>query len=588
MFQIRWLWSNMDVRYRVRYLFALFLSVFTTVLMLVNPFLSRELVDTVIVGHDTAPLPRLLGLMMAVQVLVQGLRYVMVMTYEHSSQNMVYNLKRKLFDNLQHQEMAFFDHNRTGDLMTRLSGDLDWCRHFASYLVYVLLECFVRFGVTLAFLMFINRKLALALLAVAPFLLAISTVYTRTIRPKFMQMRNRMAAMNTAAQENIAGNKTVKAFAREEYEKEKFREQNQAYRQTNLDINKCWLSFYPGLDFLANAMTLITIFFGAYLIMQGELTFGELTVFTSLSWALSSPMSTLGGTLNDLQRFFSSANKVIEVFYDRPIIVDRADAESHPHPEGRVEFRHVDFSYHKEKVLDDVSFQVEPGRTLAIMGATGSGKTTITGLLSRMYDVTGGEVLVDGCNVRLWKLAELRRTIAEALQDVFLFSDTIASNIAFGAPTLTRKQIADFARRAGAQEFIEKMPQHYDTVVGERGVGLSGGQRQRIALARAMAMQAPVLVLDDTTSALDSETEQYIRQQLRDLPYACTKIIIAQRISSVRDADEIIVLDHGRIAERGTHDQLLANHGYYYETYCLQNDIPYDESSIRSCMKGGE
>lgn len=584
MFQIRWLWANMDSRYRWLYLFATFLSVTTTIMMLINPFLSAELVDTVIVGHNTEPLLRLLLTMMVVQVVLQGLRYLMVICYESSSQNMICNIKAKLFENLQHQEMSFFDRNRTGDLMTRLSGDVDWCRHFAAYLFYVLLECIVRFGVTLAFLMFVNRKLSLALLAVAPLLLGISALYTHTIRPKFVKMRDKMAAMNTAAQENIAGNKTVKAFAREEYEKEKFREQNKAYRQTNLEINKCWLSFYPGLDFLANAMTLITIFFGAYLIMRGELTYGGLTMFTSLSWALSSPMSTLGGTLNDLQRFASCASKVIEVFYARPIIVDRTDAVSHPRPRGEVEFRHVDFSYNKEKVLDDVSFRVEPGKTLAVMGATGSGKTTITGLLTRMYDVKGGEVLVDGCNVRLWKLDELRRTVAEALQDVFLFSDTIASNIAFGDPELTPAQVAEFARRAGAEEFIIKLPEQYETVVGERGVGLSGGQRQRIALARAMAMRAPVLVLDDTTSALDSETEQYIRQQLKELPYACTKIMIAQRISSVQDADEIIVLDHGRISERGTHEQLLANRGYYYETYCLQNDIPCGERA----GKGGE
>lgn len=584
MFQIRWLWANMDGRYRWQYIFATFLSLLTTVMMLINPFLSAELVDTVIVGHHTEPLLRLLLTMLAVQAVVQGLRYVMVICYESSSQNMICNIKAKLFENLQHQEMSFFDRNRTGDLMTRLSGDVDWCRHFASYLFYVLLECFVRFGVTLAFLMSVNRKLALALLAVAPLLLGISALYTHTIRPKFVKMRDRMAAMNTAAQENIAGNKTVKAFAREEYEKDRFREQNEAYRQTNLEINKCWLSFYPGIDFLSNAMTLITIFFGAYLIMEGELTYGGLTVFTSLSWALSSPMGTLGGTLNDLQRFSSSADKVIEVYYARPIIVDRTDAVSHPQPRGEVEFRHVDFSYRTEKVLDDVSFKVEAGKTLAVMGATGSGKTTITGLLSRMYDAKGGEVLVDGCNVRLWKLDELRRTVAEALQDVFLFSDTIASNIAFGVPTLTRAQIAEFARRAGAREFIERMPQRYETVVGERGVGLSGGQRQRIALARAMAMRAPVLVLDDTTSALDSETEEYIRTQLRELPYACTKIIIAQRISSVRDADEIIVLDHGHICERGTHEELLANRGYYYETYCLQNDLPCGDR----VEKGGE
>lgn len=574
----------MDRRYQWRYLLGILLSVTTIVLMLVNPFLSAELVDTVIVGGDTAPLPRLLLAMLAVQVLVQGLRYAMVMCYESSAQNVVYNLKSRLFQNLQHQEMAFFDKNRTGDLMTRLSGDVDWCRHFVAALFYVLLECFVRFGVTLTFLMFINVKLTLGLLAAAPPLLCITAFYTRRIRPMFIQLRDKMAAMNTAAQENIAGNKTVKAFAREAYEKEKFRAQNEAFRTANLEINKCWLSYYPALDFLGNAMTLITIFFGAFLIMRGELSFGGLTLFTSLSWALSSPMSTLGAHLNDLQRFASSANKVIEVYYARPTIVDRADAVPHPAPRGAVEFRHVDFSYGGEAVLRDVSFAVRPGGTLAVMGATGSGKTTLAALLSRLYDVKGGEVLLDGCNVRLWRLDELRRAVAVATQEVFLFSDTVAANIAFGAPALTDAEIADFARRAGAAEFIEKMPDGYDTVVGERGVGLSGGQRQRVALARALAMRAPVLVLDDTTSALDSETEAYIRGQLRQLPAACTKIIIAQRISSVRGADEILVLDHGRVAERGTHEQLLAARGYYYETYCLQNDLPF----AGNAPEGGE
>lgn len=574
MFQIRWLWSNMDKRDRRRYIFATFLSVFTTALMLVNPYLSAELVDTVIVAHNTQPLIPLLAAMFVVQAGLQGLRYLMVICYEKSSQNMVYNIKKKLFHNLQHQEMAFFDHGRTGDLMTRLSADVDWCRHFAAALSYILLECFTRFGFALVLLLFVNVRLTLALLVTAPLLLALTSVYSRRIGPMFRAMRDKMAALNTAAQENIAGNKAVKAFAREEYEKEKFRVHNAAFRQANLDINKRWLTYFPGIDFLSNAMTLITIFYGAFLIMRGELTFGGLTVFTSVSWMISGPMSTLGAQLNDLQRFNSSVAKVIEVYFAHPTIVDRADAYSHPNPKGEVEFRHVDFSYGGEPVLRDVSFTVPAGKTLGIMGATGSGKTTLTALLSRLYDAQGGEVRLDGCNVRLWKLEELRRAVAVATQDVFLFSASVSSNIAFGNPNLTDAEIADFARRAGAAEFIEQMPERYDTVIGERGVGLSGGQRQRVALARALAMRAPVVVLDDTTSALDSETEEYIRGELRALPYPCTKLLIAQRVSSVEDADEIIVLAHGRIAERGTHEELLAQRGIYYETYCLQNDLP--------------
>ena len=569
----------MDARYRRRYILGITISVVSTVMSLINPFLSAQLVDTVIVGHNTEPLVRLLLTMLAVTVVQQGMRYGMVLCYETSAQNVVYNLKLKLFTNLQNQEMAYFDRNRTGDLMTRLSGDVDWCRHFLSALFYVLLECVICFTATLTFLFFINFKLTLALAVVAPLLMLITLAYSKKVRPLFVSLREKMAAMNTAAQENIAGNKVVKAFAREEYEKDKFRVQNREFHDANLDINERWLKFYPGIEFLASAMTIITIFLGAFLIMRGELTFGGLTTFTSLTWALSNPMRNLGANLNDLQRFTSSANKVIEVYYAKPTIVDRDDAVPHPQAQGKVEFRHVDFAYGNEPVLQDIDFTVEPGQTLAIMGATGSGKTTIIGLLARLYDVKSGEVLLDGCNVHRWKLAELRRSVATATQDVFLFSDTVAANISFGDPELSDAAVADFARRAGAAEFIEKMPEGYETIVGERGVGLSGGQRQRVALARAMAMRAPVLVLDDTTSALDSETEQYIREQLPQLPYPCTKIIIAQRISSVREADQILVLKHGRIAERGTHEQLLKNHGYYYETYCLQNDLPFTETA---------
>ena len=239
------------------------------------------------------------------------------------------------------------------------------------------------------------------------------------------------------------------------------------------------------------------------------------------------------------------------------------------------------------KVLDHVSFTVEPGQTLAVMGPTGAGKSTLINLLARFYDVDGGQVLMDDCDVHFWKLQQLRHAVGTATQDVFLFSDTVEGNIVFGNQALTEEEARDYARRAGADEFISKMPEGYDTIVGERGVGLSGGQKQRIALARAMAVEPAVLVLDDTTSALDMETEKYIQQQLRELPYACTKIMIAQRISSVKDADQIIVLRDGKIAERGTHEELLQNRGYYWETYALQNGIE-TAPDAPAAPRGGE
>ena len=325
-------------------------------------------------------------------------------------------------------------------------------------------------------------------------------------------------------------------------------------------------------------MMLVTVFVGGLFIIWGELTPGQLAIFTSLSWALSNPMRELGNLLNDLQRFSTSVSKVMEIYYAKPSIADAPDAVSHEKMRGDIEFQDVSFKIDSQQILSHVSFSVKAGQTVAVMGPTGGGKTTLIHLLARFYDVTEGKVLVDGCDVKMWKLSELRSGIGTATQDVFLFSDTVEGNVAFGNQDLTLDEVKDFARRADAAEFIEKLPEGYDTIIGERGVGLSGGQRQRIALARALAVQPGILVMDDTTSAVDSETEQYIQDQLRHLPFSCTKFIIAQRISSMRDADLILVLKDGEIVERGTHSELLRQRGYYWQTYCLQYGVPMEEA----------
>ena len=384
--------------------------------------------------------------------------------------------------------------------------------------------------------------------------------------------------MNTAAQENIAGNRVVKAFAREEYEKRRFEEKNRAFMDSHLRINKVWLTFFPMIELLVNAIQLVTVFVGGLFIIRGALTPGELAIFTGLSWAVSNPMRELGNLINDLQRFSTSASKVMEVYYAKPGIKDAPDAVSHERMRGRIEFDHVSFRIDGKPILTDVSFAVQPGQTVAVMGPTGGGKTTLISLLARFYDVTEGAVRVDDCDVRQWKLQQLRGGIGTATQDVFLFSDTVEGNVAFGDQDLTLDEVKDFTRRADASEFVEKLPEGYDTIIGERGVGLSGGQRQRIALARALAVRPSILVMDDTTSAVDSETERYIQDQLRNLPFECTRFIIAQRISSMRDADLILVLRDGRIAEQGTHGELLKKRGYYWQTYCLQYGIPMKEA----------
>ena len=575
--QIKWLWDNMDAHLHKRQILALVISAVTSALLLVNPALSQRLIDDVIVAQNPEPLLGILAVMLVVKLGREASRYLMVILLEGNSQNVLFNLRTKLFRKLQYNDMRFFDQHRAGDLMTRMSADLDWCRHFISYIDYRVIDSVCVFLFTGVYLFTVNWKLTLMMIVITPVLMVITKFYSAHVRPRFIAMRDRLSDMNTAAQENIAGNRVVKAFAREEYEKEQFEQRNHAYLESNLRINKLWLTFYPFIELLANAIMLITVFVGALFIVRGDLTPGQLAVFTELSWALSNPMRDLGNLLNDMQRFSTSAAKVMELDYVNPSIVDSPDAKDHAHMEGKIEFRDVSFNFDTKKVIDHVSFTVQPGQTVAVMGPTGGGKTTLINLLARFYDVSEGEILVDDCNVKDWKLQQLRGGIGTATQDVFLFSDTVEGNVAFGNQELTLEEVKDFTRRAAAGDFVEKLSEGYDTIIGERGVGLSGGQRQRIALARALAVKPSILIMDDTTSAVDMETEQYIQQQLRELPFPCTKFIIAQRISSMRDADLILVLKDGRIAERGTHEELVRLHGYYYQTYALQNDLPTEE-----------
>lgn len=572
--QLKWLWQRVDKSYHKVWICAYIISAVTSLAQLINPTIVAKLVDEVIIAQNPDPVVSLSLTLLLVVVTRESFRWLMIIILEKTSQNLIYNLRTGLFTKVQYQDMRFFGRNRTGDLMTRMSADTDWCRHFISYIGYQLTDNVVLFLATTIYLFFVNWKLALAMVCVTPLVTLVTGFYSKKVGPLFAQNRDDLSAMNTAAQENIAGNRVVKAFAREDYEKARFDERSSTYRDSNLAINKLWLRFYPFIEVLANVMTLVTVFLGGAFLVMGEITAGELTLFTKLSWAVANPMRNLGNLLNDYQRFKTSANKIMELDMAKPEIVTAKEAVHHEKMLGKVEFRDVSFAYDGATVLKDISFTAEPGDTIAIMGPTGSGKTTIIQLLARLYDVRKGAILVDDCDVRQWDLQELRRSIGTATQEVFLFSDTVEGNVAFGNQELTFEEVRDFAERAAADDFITMLPEGYDTIIGERGVGLSGGQRQRIALARALAVRPSILVMDDTTSAVDMETEQYIQKQLKMLPYDCTKIIIAQRVSSVKDAKTILVLDRtGAIAECGTHQELLEKRGYYYETFCLQNGI---------------
>lgn len=551
---------------------AMVLSAVTSAMLVINPMLSQKLIDEVITPQNTDLLLPILGAMLAVQLARLTMRYTMIVLLEKSSQCTFNGLRRKMYDVLQNEDARFYHGIRTGDLMTRMTNDLDLVRHAIAWISYVTVDSIVVFLAALIYLGSVNIELMLCLAAITPFILLITRFFSRIIHPMFVMLRQKLSSLNTVAQENIEGNRVVKAFAREEYENQKFEEKNEDYRQMNLKTTYVGVKFHPFIDLLSQSLTVTTLLVGGIFMIQGKLTAGEILAFSSLTWALANPLRNLGMLINDIQRFFASCQMIIEIFYAQPSIADRYQAKDPgKRPEGDVEFRDVSLKIDGTMILDDISFHIKPGQTLGIIGTTGSGKTTLTGMLTRINDPTSGEVLLDGEPVQSYTLQALRRYIGVAMQDVFLFSDTVDANIAYGRPDMPFEEVQDYARRAGADEFIRRMEEGYDTLVGERGVGLSGGQKQRLSLARALAIRPSVLILDDTTSAVDMETEKYLQEQLRQLDFPCTKIIIAQRISSIEDADLILVLDGGKIIERGTHRELLRHKGFYRHIWAIQN-----------------
>ncbi|MBS6860924.1 MAG: ABC transporter ATP-binding protein [Clostridiales bacterium] len=571
MFRIKWLWKYMGEK-RNLFVVAMVLSAVTSAMLVINPMLSQKLIDEVITPQNTDLLLPILGAMLAVQLARLTMRYTMIVLLEKSSQCTFNGLRRKMYDVLQNEDARFYHGIRTGDLMTRMTNDLDLVRHAIAWISYVTVDSIVVFLAALIYLGSVNIELMLCLAAITPFILLITRFFSRIIHPMFVMLRQKLSSLNTVAQENIEGNRVVKAFAREEYENQKFEEKNEDYRQMNLKTTYVGVKFHPLIDLLSQSLTVTTLLVGGIFMIQGKLTAGEILAFSSLTWALANPLRNLGMLINDIQRFFASCQMIIEIFYAQPSIADRYQAKDPgKRPEGDVEFRDVSLKIDGTMILDDISFHVKPGQTLGIIGTTGSGKTTLTGMLTRVNDPTSGEVLLDGEPVQSYTLQALRRYIGVAMQDVFLFSDTVDANIAYGRPDMPFEEVQDYARRAGADEFIRRMEEGYDTLVGERGVGLSGGQKQRLSLARALAIRPSVLILDDTTSAVDMETEKYLQEQLRQLDFPCTKIIIAQRISSIEDADLILVLDGGKIIERGTHRELLRHKGFYRHIWAIQN-----------------
>ncbi len=561
------------------YICGMLFTIMSQSMYIITPRITSEITDTFIVNENAvanleARSDYLIGLLIAMvgfTVLRGALEYGSTMMYEHSSQSMIYKIRNVVFKNIEDQDAKFYYYYRTGDIMTRISGDLDMVRHSIAWILRAVLECVVMFIASLIFFFSIDWLMALCLSGLTPVILLITVAFRKKVAPKYEIQREKLSNLNTRAEENISGNRVVKAFAREDHEIERFDELSRDFRDASKDAAFTWLKFFPFLEACASSLSVIMLVCGGLFVILGRLTFGEYIAFSGLVWTMSNPMRQLGNIVNDWQRFTASANKIIEIYYGRPRIATREDAVDMPRRfKGKVEFDKVTLKFNGETIIDDVSFTVDPGETVAVMGETGAGKTLLTELIPRIYDVNSGAVRVDGVDVRMLKLDQLRQNIGVATQDVFLFSDTIDGNISYGDTEMPEDDVVKVAELADADGFVRRLSDGYDTIVGERGVGLSGGQKQRISLARALAVKPAILILDDTTSAVDLETEKHIQHSLKNLEFDCTKIIVAQRISTAMYADKILVLKNGKILEQGSHKELIARNGYYKEVYDLQ------------------
>ncbi|MBO4857837.1 MAG: ABC transporter ATP-binding protein [Treponema sp.] len=567
-----WVWSYVR-HYRFLMMTGLFLSVCVAALNMINPLVTGNIVDKVIRGGRHELLLRLILVMVGTTLGKSIIRYTYQVIFEHCSQNVILKMRQDLYDHIQKLDFSWYDNAQTGNVMTLLTSDLDKVRHFVAWVLYQILENSLIYIFSIITLSSINWKLTIAFMVIAPPVLFLVQKFKIHIRPAHLAVRDQFAVLNTRVGENIEGNRVVKAFVRENHEIRQFDTENEKFRDVAVKNADVRVKYTPWIEALCGILPVILILFGGYLVMTEEMTIGQLVTFNGLMWAFTQPINMFGTLVDNMQNFGASQDRLYELWCAEPKI--KNDDESAIKRDvpiiGEVEFRHVSFAYNETPVLRDVNFVISPGQTVGILGPTGSGKSTIANLLCRYYDVTGGEVLIDGINVKEYDLQYLRKNVGITMQEAFLFSDTVEGNIAFGNVDASFEEVEKAAELARVKEFIGDLTDGYDTIVGERGVGLSGGQKQRIALARLFLSDPKIMILDDTTSAVDNDTEKKIRDSIKIKSGGHTMFIISHRVSSFENADVILVIQNGEITQSGTHEQLMAQDGYYRQVWEEQN-----------------
>lgn len=557
------------LKYWYAYLTAILCIVIAVSLDMIYPQVTKQIVDNVIVGRELSLLPRLLIMILIIGIGRCIFQYVKEYIFDLVSARITMNIRRDLFKHIQGLSLSFFDKNNTGELMSRLKDDVDQVWAALGYISMLIIEVAIHTGIALYCMFSLSPSLAVFPTIVLPMMAGLAILMEKKLGKIYEAISEENAKLNTVAQENLSGVRTVKAFAREKFEIKKFLSHNKQYYDLNMKQSKVFIKINPYFQFVTKLLPLIVIMYGGYQVINDKMSLGSLVAFTDYSMNIVWPMEMLGWLSNSFASAIASTKRINKIYQEKPEITEIENPVILDEVKGSIRFDKVSFSLSDKTILSDISFDLGAGKTIGIMGATGTGKSSIINLLQRFYDATEGEIFVDGVNIKELTLKQLRKNISLVMQDVFLFSDTINENVKMGKKNLvSQEDIVNAAVSAQAKEFIDRMDNQFETVVGERGVGFSGGQKQRISIARALAKKTPILVLDDSTSALDMETEHMIQKALTQID--ATKIIIAHRISAVRNADEIIILEDGKIMERGTHETLLQKKGYYYDTYMAQ------------------
>ncbi|PJY98847.1 ABC transporter ATP-binding protein [Bacillus vallismortis] len=558
--------------YRRVFMWSLLAMLLMTAITVVYPIILQITIDEIVLGKQY----RLAAWVSLGFVAVMALKGTATFFHQYLGDmfgiKSVYRLRNGLYEKLQRLSFSYYDNAKTGDLMSRLTADVEGLRFFLSYGLAELIRFGLLVAISLSVMFYYSVPLTLVTIAVLPFLAVAVYQFDKRVHPAFRGIRKSFAKLNTKVQENISGINTVKSLSREDFQISHFNKANAEYRTQYLQTSSIWSAYFPLMEFIGNICIVALLSYGGYLVMHNELNPGELVAFFSLVNYMMWPIMNLGFVINMFSQAKASGERLLEILEKEEEITDHAHDMQKQRLTGDVMFKNVSLAYGKEQTnaLSNVSFEANSGKVIGLLGPTGSGKSSVTQLLTRFYSPVGGMITIDHKPITDYSLKTLRSNIGVVLQESFLFSSTIRSNISYGRPDASMEDIIEAAKRAQAHAFITELPDGYDTMLGERGMGLSGGQKQRIAIARAICLNPSILILDDATSAVDMQTEHSIQLALKEVMKNRTTFIIAHRISSLKHADEILVFDKGRICERGTHQELLEKGGYYQKIYDLQ------------------